>query len=156
MSTFLKKNKYQLKALSFLYFGVLLYLTFFIARRYEPIDFRGSLNLKLFDKLNADHLNRLRFQNKVNLGLDVIGNFLLFIPFPLALCFLVGKKLRNIEVLMAILAATTSIEIFQYVFNRGVADVDDIFLNFFGGATGLVIINFIYKRLGDENPHFWN
>jgi len=145
MSTFLKINKYQLKALSLLYFGVLLYLTFFMPRRYEVIDFRALLNLKLFDKLNGDSLHSMRFESEVNLVVDMVGNILLFVPFPLALCIVMGKELAPIWVLIVVLAATSSIEILQYLFNRGVADIDDVFLNFVGGATGLVLVHRIYK-----------
>ena len=74
---------------------------------------------------------------------NLMGNILLFIPFGL-LYPLCRKKVLWIEVVLAILVFTLSIELLQFIFfTSRSADVDDMLLNFVGGILGY----FLYQWL---------
>lgn len=147
-------GKYLLKALGAIYFAGLLYLTFFIKRRQVSANYRSSLNLRVLDKFKS--YDSFGADLKINLFTEILGNIAIFLPFTPAVCFVFGYKPANKLLVLYTLSATCFIEICQYIFSRGVADIDDIILNFTGGILGLLLFNYIYKKLGYEDSHFWN
>jgi len=88
----------------------------------------------------------------VELYKDIIGNILLFIPFPLFLFFFF--RIKNFSRLLVIsIAASFLIESLQYLLNVGVADVDDLVLNTIGSLLGLLVLAAIRKlRRNNHQP----
>lgn len=81
---------------------------------------------------------------------NVFGNILVFIP--LGIYFHVFK--RNMKVsrsLLSIFLISLSVEIIQYVFGIGASDIDDIILNFCGGAIGILLYKLLYLVLKNAN-----
>ena len=65
---------------------------------------------------------------------NLIGNILLFIPFPVIIVWMI-PRLSERRVLLSCVIASILIETTQYLFQRGVADIDDVLLNFLGSLT---------------------
>jgi len=80
----------------------------------------------------------------VELYKDIIGNILLFIPFPFFLFFFFRVKPFS-RLLFISIVSSFLIETTQYLLNVGVADVDDLALNTFGSLIGLLLLFAIRK-----------
>ena len=77
---------------------------------------------------------------------NVIGNIVLFIPFSIIIIVLF-KVRKPAYILLFSAGVSLLVELFQYVFRIGVADIDDIILNVFGALIGVVIFNIFKKTL---------
>lgn len=76
-------------------------------------------------------------------GTNLFGNIALFIPLPfLLISFLRIRTLPN--VLLASFIASLSVEAMQFLFKRGVADVDDILLNVLGALIGFFLCSKLF------------
>jgi glycopeptide antibiotics resistance protein len=82
-------------------------------------------------------------------GSDIIGNVLLFIPLSFFLVFWLSRKEFKRVILVAI-ATSILIETIQFIFEIGVADIDDVILNVTGAAIGFFISKAI---LGKPLPY---
>ena len=124
-----------------LYFTILVYIVFFIKRRVSNQDYRNTINLYPFkEKIqNIKTINGNDLSIHKDFFMDVFGNILMFIPFPFALVWLFSKKIAYPKIFCLIILTSLSIEIIQYLFNRGVSDIDDIILNTIGGGIGLIV-----------------
>jgi glycopeptide antibiotics resistance protein len=70
---------------------------------------------------------------------NLIGNILIFVPMGIYLSMLIKKtSVRAYTILVALISL--GVEILQYIFALGVADIDDIILN----TTGILIGALIY------------
>ncbi len=125
------------------YFVLLSYLVFLAPRRrnhhynYEVNIIPVKYSVNTFLTLN----NIDRFE-VYNFYLNLFGNILLFIPFGIILLTVFKvDKLKWIILLTIILS--TSIEILQYLFQVGLADIDDVILNLMGAVLGF----FLYKKI---------
>jgi glycopeptide antibiotics resistance protein len=117
---------------------------FFIKRRSGYQDYRKTINFyPLKDKLpNLKTINGNDLSKHVDFFMDVFGNILMFIPMPFALIWLFTSKLSYSTIFLFVVLASLSIEIIQYLFNKGVSDIDDIFLNTIGGSIGLIVFHY--------------
>lgn len=79
----------------------------------------------------ADHFNlRTWFIN-------VVGNVAVFVPFGIAVPYLLGMRL--IRFTLSFIAALFVIEFLQLVLRRGSFDIDDVLLNTIGAIIGYFI-----------------
>src|SRR5215207_6278144 len=127
---------------AFCYGGLFIYILFFARRR------RGLTTRYLtFIPLKSTITNFLNIHGNehhelFNYYSNLIGNILLFLPFPVFLVCLCGiNSFRKIFIISFILSF--SVELLQFVLKKGVADIDDILLNLLGTTIGF----FIYKLL---------
>ena len=67
---------------------------------------------------------------------NLLGNFILFLPFGILLPVVTGIRKRN--VLPVILITIISVEILQLITGLGSLDVDDLILNFSGAVLGFI------------------
>lgn len=76
---------------------------------------------------------------------NILGNIFVFTPFGwLGLCI---KRFDCFLPLKLFFIITIScIEIIQYITGRGIADIDDIFLNTFGMLTGFLIYKYMTRK----------
>jgi glycopeptide antibiotics resistance protein len=129
----------------------LIYIFFLARRRWRPLTKR-TLNIIPFrDKIYYLHIYAIRL-NPQNLEFykDLVGNFLLFVPFPFLIFYFF--HVRNYGKLLLISAATSlAVEIIQYIFNIGVADIDDLILNSIGASAGIFIL-YALSRLRQNRP----
>jgi len=70
---------------------------------------------------------------------NIAGNILMFIP--MGIFFSMIEKHYG-KALLSILAVSICIEVLQFVFIRGISDIDDLILNSVGGLIGIAC----YKR----------
>lgn len=68
---------------------------------------------------------------------NVYGNILAFIPFGFLIQPATKEKLKLPFAFVSCLGATLMVESIQYLTRVGVFDVDDLILNFVGGAMGI-------------------
>jgi glycopeptide antibiotics resistance protein len=83
---------------------------------------------------------------------DLIGNILLFVPFPFLLYYVLGVKYYR-RLLLISIGTSLSVEITQYLFNIGVADIDDLILNSIGACIGLLVL-YPFSRIKNNKPIF--
>lgn len=127
--------------LSCLYVAILLYIVFFAERRARITE--HTANLYLTRSLIFPNKGLSNEANDVilNYSINLIGNIILFIPMPIISISLFYKKNILSTILFCILISFL-IELIQYTFKLGVADIDDILLNTVGIAIGMIIINY--------------
>ena len=78
---------------------------------------------------------------------NIVGNLLMFIPMGI---FLSMINQRHDKVLFMLILASVCIEVLQYVFIRGVSDIDDVILNSVGGLIGIACYK-ISKKWGNKS-----
>ena len=77
--------------------------------------------------------------------INIVSNVLIFVPFGFALPFLWKKNRKLKRTLLFCFLLTLSIETAQLFIGRSV-DVDDIILNFIGGASGALLFTVLNKK----------
>ena len=83
---------------------------------------------------------------------NLIGNIILFVPFPVIILWMI-PRVSDKRVLVSCVIASILIETTQYLFQRGVADIDDVLLNFLGSLTGLVLLK-LFRRTKYSMPGY--
>lgn len=78
--------------------------------------------------------------------LNFFGNMLIFIPMPFIL-FCLLKKTKSSHIALIGIIIPIIIELYQYIFSCGDADIDDIILNWFGFFAGFALQRIINKKL---------
>lgn len=73
--------------------------------------------------------------------LEIVGNFILFIPLPSAIFVSINRKTTGLTALII----SIIIECIQYSLNIGFFDVDDMILNTLGGIAGVAVLNKLVK-----------
>lgn len=92
--------------------------------------------------------------NNEDFLVNIIGNIFVFSPFGwLGLCL---KKFNKfIPTSFYFLLIITSVETLQYITGRGIADIDDIFLNTFGMLIGFFLFKYAtWKNIANIKFHF--
>jgi glycopeptide antibiotics resistance protein len=110
-----------------------------LKKRYlNLVPFRDTIN-------DFRHLNPRESREVFNFLSNVLGNIFLFIPFSIILFSVFNVKNSN-SVLLSAFLLSVSIEMLQYLFRIGVADIDDVLLNTLGAGIGILIYK-IYKNM---------
>lgn len=112
--------------------------SYFDSRKVHLVPFESSFNsikLAITNNFAPPHKTHYRYVTIRNL----IGNILLFLPwgFLAPLLFPHFRKFRTILIFTA--CCSVAIEIMQFVFVVGVADIDDVLLNLVGTTIGFYI-----------------
>lgn len=81
---------------------------------------------------------------------NILGNIAAFIPYGLYLQVLLKNKVLG-KSLLIVIATSISIEIMQFAFGLGAADIDDVLLNVCGGAIGIIVYKVLQKLFGEAN-----
>lgn len=105
-----------------------------------------SINLIPFSTIHNYYSD---FSNHFIALFNVLGNIIIFIPLGVYLkVFKKDIKFKNCVTITFL--TSLCVEIIQFTFGIGIADIDDIILNTIGGVVGLFVYNFIYMILKDE------
>lgn len=80
---------------------------------------------------------------------NILGNIILFVPMGIYLQLLKKNKKIGMNILIVFLI-TLSVELFQFIFGLGAADIDDIILNCLGGFIGILVYRRLYEFLKNE------
>ena len=84
-----------------------------------------------------------------NFYTNLAGNMLLFLPLPFLLVLFF--KIRDSKTSLGIaLASTLFIELMQYTFKIGVADIDDVLLNMLGAASGFGLLKLMESNVNTK------
>lgn len=132
--------KYIIMAMFVLYLSYLIYLTFF-DHTYGRNVIHRNINIVPFRTI-------LKFLTRTDLKdilVNIAGNIAAFVPMGFLLPIAFGKLKGFLRVLFVVLAATLSIEIFQYISGAGVSDIDDVILNVLGGVMGYFMMRIAVK-----------
>lgn len=139
------------KGFCILYLSILIFLAFLTPHRWDPsYSPRAEDNffLPFYSKVLAiSNYQSIDLSTFFVLVFDLSGNFLFFIPLPFVLKFTGIKSQKNLFFLS--LCASLFIETVQFIFQIGVADIDDVILNSCGAVFGIIILRFFDKRLWD-------
>ncbi|MGO4709195.1 VanZ family protein [Chryseobacterium sp. 2TAF14] len=133
-----------------LYTVVLLYMMFYASGR-EPSEI-SYLQLKPF--ITIEHFFTGNDVDNEAFLVNIFGNVFLFSPFGwLGLCI---KKFNNfIPITLFFLITISIIESTQYFTGRGVADIDDVFLNTMGMLIGYFLFKYAtWKNIANIQFHF--
>ena len=126
--------------LATLYLTVLFYIVFFLSERINT-DFKGIINWIPFHKViyffkDPDSYESVKL---LSFLIELFGNIVLLMPLSFALKQLFNKQYVLKTFLSIVLFLSVFIEFIQYLFNIGVADIDDVILNTVGGFVGYLI-----------------
>ena len=80
---------------------------------------------------------------------NLLGNIVLFIPMGIYLQ-LFKKDKRILSSFLIIFAVSLLVEVIQFIFVIGSADIDDILLNCLGGIVGVFLYRLLSSFLGDS------
>ncbi len=81
---------------------------------------------------------------------NILGNIVLFVPLGIYLQLF--ERTKKITVSVTVIFLTTLlIEVLQFVFGLGTADIDDVILNLLGGAIGVLIYRLFYTLFKTED-----
>lgn len=126
------------------YFIAFLYLVFFAKRRRHQSDyFLNIVPLKNTFKGWAN-INYSIGREVFSFYSNLVGNVVLFIPFSIISVVVFNIQSRARIILLSF-GLSFVVELLQYVFRVGVADIDDILLNVTGALIGIVICN-VFKK----------
>jgi glycopeptide antibiotics resistance protein len=138
-----------IKTAGLFYFVILFYIFFLARRRPHPTLFlhREPVNfIPLIYKLNTiSDYHTLRPLDKWIFITDLFGNIALFMPLPFFLVFIFHVNSLRKTIRIAIIISVC-IELIQFIFSIGVADIDDVILNTLGAIIGGVILKLLKKR----------
>src|SRR5689334_1801788 len=124
-----QKLRLLISGLSIIYVAGLVYIFFFARRRWGPFPKR-NVHLDPFgEKIAFWQSAGLHTRPEtIEFYKDLLGNILLFVPFPFLLLFVFRIK-GFTRLLLSAMLVSIGVEVLQYIFNIGVADIDDLILN---------------------------
>lgn len=138
-----KSERILLAVLFLIYLMVLLRITVF---RTSYSDMQ-NVNLIPFSTVTS-YMQSILYGNKIIGISNVLGNLIMFFPFGYMLASLFPKMRKAGGIIILSFIFSVGIEIAQYVFARGQADVDDVILNTLGGLIGYGIFVSISRFVG--------
>ena len=124
------------------YIIVLLFLVFG-ADRMEQSDYH--YNLVLFSEIKRF----VKYRDVVGYYVffaNVVGNFVVFMPFGFLVPILGRKKRKFWFTALASFELSLSVECIQLITKTGCFDVDDIFLNTIGGILGYLVYALMQRK----------
>ena len=145
---------------SFMLFGVFLLLYAFLCS--YALIFKYVSPLELFSS-NREYIrstNVIPFHtiysylsgtlnvSKIIVASNIFGNIILFVPLGIYLQLLKKNKIWINTMIVFFIALF--VEMFQFIFGFGAADIDDVILNCLGGLIGILIYRGLCKFLKSE------
>jgi len=121
-----------------LYAAIFIYLVFIGGDRSALTE--RSINLVPFKSIGF-LVDRILSNGSYKYYLNIVGNVLLFVPLPFVLYYLSGVKNWLLFVLAGFFLSV-GVEVTQYLFTLGIADIDDVILNTAGTALGCLLLLF--------------
>ncbi|OAB43499.1 VanZ family protein [Paenibacillus glacialis] len=113
------------------------------------------MSLRSINVIPFHTINEFFISANIDMGralANIGGNIAIFVPFGIFVAYAVNRKPLRIPFLW-LLITSFMLEIIQYVFALGSSDIDDILLNFTGGAIGIGIYKWFRKKTSSHN-HF--
>lgn len=133
-------------ALLCLYGALLAYIVFF-ARRRLALDWSWDLvnTVPLRNTIQSyQHLADMGWWNFLS---NLVGNVLLFIPFPVLVLSLFSLRKKTVIILGV--GLSSSVELLQGLYQVGIPDIDDVLLN----SLGVLIGTYLYHLWSAGRKH---
>jgi len=130
-----------------------LFLLFYVVVLYcSTVFFRGTMRATTQNWYNPFWHYEFLGQGKVKLLHEVIMNIAVFIPigFALGLAF---RKIKGWQAVLVGMGVSVGIELLQYFFRKGFADVDDVIHNTLGCALGWMVYWMVKRMVGRGTKH---
>ncbi len=142
--------KFFVRAAGFFYASILFYIFFLARRRPHPTFLMHNEPVNLIPlkaKLAQISIyHSLSSVERWELLTDLFGNIILFIPLPFF--FSVVFKIESAgKIILYAFILSICVEVTQFIFSIGVADIDDILLNTLGAIIGVFMLNMLKKIL---------
>ena len=129
-----------------IYMAVMVYFLFFSEGFHRTGGTLYQYNLDLFREIERGFWC-LEHGNIQYFIVNVVLNVVAFVPFGFILPIISPKNRRLLNVFFLSLEMTLAIEILQMVFQVGIFDVDDIFMNTLGGTLGYILYELFHWSL---------
>lgn len=115
-----------------------------------PITHIDAVNLLPFHSIREN----LEYGRKP-ISWDMLDNMVMFVPIGIIYCYY-QKKFMVVKAIALSFSTTLLIECAQFVLKTGVADIDDLIINTFGGLIGIllyVLLRELSKRTKNTETH---
>jgi len=137
------KRFFRLSSIIFglFYVTILLYALFF-----KAINIRAAtngVNLVPFSTIMS-YITGIANGNSGVALMNLLANIFLFIPLGFYVEVLLRERKMKFKMLLIILIPII-VELIQYIFSLGIADVDDVILNSIGGLLGILVFMVVEK-----------
>ena len=134
-----------------LFYGVMIIyfiLLFFLLFRKKAAGSFQSVNLIPFHSISAYLFSDDMVSRAFALS-NLLGNIAIFIPMGVYLPLLIRRKSIFVNTVCVALISTV-VEVLQYIFAVGSADIDDVILNTVGGLIGVSLFRVMELLLKDQ------
>ena len=138
---FIRKGSW---VLFLIYMAIMVYFLFFSEEFHRTDGTLYQYNLNLFQEIERGFWC-LEHGNFQYFFINVVMNVAAFMPFGFILPIISPKNKKLISIFLLSLETTLVIEILQMVFQVGIFDVDDIFMNTLGGTLGYLLYAMCYQ-----------
>lgn len=122
----------------FIYMAIMVYFLFFSEGFHRTDGTLYQYNMNLFQEIERGFWC-LQHGNIEYFVINVVMNVVAFVPFGFILPIISPNNRKIFHVFLLSLETTLVIEIIQMVFQVGIFDVDDIFMNTLGGTLGYLV-----------------
>ncbi len=140
------KKKTFLKIVLFIIYIVVLSYLLFIAESMGRSDWHFGVNLVPFAEIRR-YLTYVSTIGILYVGINLLGNIIVMIPFGYALPSLFGQgKRRPFLYILVGMIFSILIEIAQYFTHTGTCDVDDVILNTIGVILGYLAYAISHRK----------
>ena len=129
-----------------IYMAVMVYFLFFSEGFNRTEGNLYQYNLDLFREIERGFWY-LEQGNVLYFVVNVVLNVVAFMPFGFILPIITPKNWELFPIFLVSLEMTLAIELLQMVFQVGIFDVDDIFMNTLGGMLGYILYEVCYGLL---------
>jgi glycopeptide antibiotics resistance protein len=128
------------------YLMVLGYLLFFRSDDYL-INGYTLVNLRLFDTIKR-YIGIISGEGRLTAVINLFGNIVVFMPVGILLPCICKKADSYAAMLITAITLPVIVETVQYYTRTGVADVDDVLLNFIGIILGFLLYRMVARVKG--------
>jgi glycopeptide antibiotics resistance protein len=140
------KKKTLIKIVLFIIYIVALSYLLFVAESMGRSDVHFGVNLVPFAEIRR-YITRISTIGVMYVGINLLGNIIVMIPFGYALpsLFGAGRKRPILYVFVGMLFSIL-IEFSQYLTHTGTCDVDDVILNTVGVILGYLLYSVSHRK----------
>ena len=128
-----------------IYIIVLIYLLF-LSESMGRTNYHSDVNMIPFAEIRR-YLTYISTIGVVYVGINLLGNIVVMIPFGYALpsLFGAGKKLPILYIFIGMVFSIL-IELSQFITHTGTCDIDDVILNTIGVIIGYLIYSLLHRK----------
>lgn len=108
---------------------------------------KGTVISKTYNFIPFRFIFEFSEVNKSISILNIVSNLLMFLPLGIILYFSNKKVLNS---LFIVIYTSLGIEVLQFLFKKGIFDIDDIILNTLGGLLGIFLFKYFLSPVSNK------